>query len=229
MLQRANLRRKVAIAVAAFAATAGAQAQLIVNGGFEDPAFVDNGSHYVRMNGAELTGWSLHSVHGGNVLFDSGFSPVGGGAQAVELEASDWISQSFATVAGSHYRLSFDLSAYTGYGGPAPGSTLCPCASWIDVGIDATWTTFAGSSAGYTPEALDFVADSSSTTLTFRNAVPMDQWRNYPHLDNVAVEQVFEETQLRITTAVPEPETYALLLAGLALLRLRKGRAGRGA
>jgi len=229
MLQRAkNLRRTVAIATVAVGATFGAHAQLIVNGGFEDPAFVDNGSHYTMTNGGQLTGWTSSSVNGGVVLFDAGFAPVGGGLQAVELEASDSISQSFATLIGAHYRVSFELSAYPFYGGAAPGTTLCPCDSWVDVGIGTSWSTVAGSSVGYTLETLDFVADASSTTLTFRNAISPDKWRNYPHLDNVAVARVFEDgPQLRITTAVPEPETYALLIAGLALLRVRATKRSR--
>ena len=228
--QRArNARRKVLVGIAAFVAAVGAHAQLIVNGGFEEPAFADSGSHYVRTNGTELTGWSSYSGNGGTVLFNSAFMPVAEGKQAVEIESTgDWISQGFATVAGAHYRLSFELSAYTTYGGPGAGSTVCPCASWIDVGIDSAWTTFAGSSVGYSLHTLDFIADSSFTTLTFKNAIDRSEWRNYPHLDNVAVDEIFEErAQLRVAAPIPEPETYALVLGGLALLRLRTARASR--
>ena len=56
-------------------------------------------------------------------------------------------------------------------------------------------------------QTLGFVADSLVTTLKFENACPTSAWFNYPHLDNVSV-----------MAAVPEPETYALMLTGLVIM-----------
>ena len=218
MLRSTYLRRRILPAVALCAAAGGASAQTIVNGGFEDPAFADNAWHFVYTTGTQLTGWSQHATNG-TVLFKGGYMPVAEGQQAVQLEApGDWISQSFATVAGEHYQLSFELSAY------GTGRPWCPCTSIVEVGIDSTWTTFSGSSEGYSFETLAFTAGSDSTTLTFRNPAEPSAYGNYPQLDDVSVVQLWNETPLRIAAPVPEPETYALLAGGLVLLRWRTAR-----
>ncbi len=222
MLQLGNVHRKFLFALTVFAAATGARAQLVVNGGFENPTFVDNAWHFVHTNGTQLTGWSSYSSNGGPVLFNGGFMPVAEGKQAVELEVpGDWISQTFETTAGANYRLSFDLSAYTNYGGPGMGNALCPCESLVDVGVGSMWTTFVGSSDGYSSHTLDFTADSSSTALTFMNPISPAAFGNYPHLDNVSVYLMSDGPSLRQTAPIPEPETYALFLAGLAFLRWR--------
>jgi len=57
-------------------------------------------------------------------------------------------------------------------------------------------------------QTLDFTADASTTTLTLVNPSVPAGIGNYPEVDNVSV------------VAVPEPETYALMLAGLGALGL---------
>jgi hypothetical protein len=193
----------------------GAQANLLVNGSFEAPVFVDNPGHFVHLTGTDLTGWSTFSTFAGTVLFNSLYDPVSEGNQAVQIEVpGDSISQSFATTIGASYELSFDLSAYSGYGGPGLGSAPCPCASILDVSVGPASASFASSSAGYLTFTLDFVANAATTTLTFLNPSIPAAIGNYPHIDNVSILQ---------TPAIPEPETYALMVAGLGAL----GFAGR--
>jgi hypothetical protein len=197
-----------ALASAALTVAAGAaHANLLVNGSFEDPVFPDNNLHYVHLLDGELPGWTSFSTYAGTVLFNTGYDPVTDGTQAVQIEVpGDYISQSFVTTVGEHYRLSFDLSAFSGYGGPGLGFAHCPCQSILDVTVGAASATFTSSSLGFVSETLDFVADSSTTTLRLMNPSTPSAYGNYPHLDNVSV------------VAIPEPEMYALMVAGLGLL-----------
>lgn len=179
-----------------------AQASLIVNGGFEEPVVI---SPYVHRNGDQLPGWTLFSTYRGTVHFDTSYDPVSEGSQAVQIEVpGDWISQRFATVIGRDYTVSFDLSAYSVYGGPPWGTPCAPtCSSDLGVTVGTIYEEFTGSSAGYSTNTLQFTADSSATTLKFENLGVLNVWGNYPHLDNVSV------------NAVPLPAAVWLFGSGL--------------
>jgi hypothetical protein len=146
-------------------------------------------------NGSELTGWTLYSTYRGTVHFNTDYDPVSESAQAVQIEVpGDWISQSFSTIPGQNYTLSFDLSAYTGYGGPGLGYHPCPCASVLEVTVAATSATLGGSSGGYVGHTLTFAADSSVTTVTLKNPSVPEAWGNYPQVDNVVVKPALSAT-----------------------------------
>lgn len=197
-----------AVVVGMFYSFTAQASNLLINGGFEQP-LVTAGYVYEHRNGNELPGWTLFSTYKGTVQFDTSYDPVSEGFQAVQIEVpGDWISQSFATEVGQSYSVSFDLSAYSVYGGPGLGYTPCSpfCASILGVTVGPVSTTFNGSSAGYATNTLQFVAESSITTLKFLNVGEIDVWGNYPHLDNVIVSG---------PAPVPLPATFWLLGSGL--------------
>jgi Protein of unknown function (DUF642) len=231
MHHRIHLCRRLLIGASMLASLSCAHAQLIVDGGFEVPALTDPGVTWAGLPGAGLTGWTSVSSLRGAILFIEPFSPVSQGKQAVELEVpGDAISQTFATVVGSNYRLTFDLSAFVSQGGPGLGSAPCPCTSVVDVTVGPASERFWGNNASWVSESLDFTADSSFTTLTFTNPALPSHYGNYPHLDNVSVFEVSpDRLAFHDVSPVPEPETYALILGGLALLRWRTKAAARRA
>ena len=102
-----RFRPSLAAAALLFAVGSVQADPLLVDGGFEI-ASIPDGSPYVYLTGTQLTGWTTFSSRSGTVLFNTGYMPVAEGSHAVEIEVpGDSISQTFATVAGASYRVSF--------------------------------------------------------------------------------------------------------------------------
>jgi hypothetical protein len=153
-------------------------------------------------NGDFETGTFAYWTQSGNGTYDS-LGTLGGPHNYIwyngAVGSMAFIEQSIATVVGQSYTLSFDLNA-TSLEAASPlnkvkvsfGDDLVPFAR-TNFNLP-TWTH-------YTITGL--VADSSTSVLKFGS-------RNdpgYNSFDNIT-----------LTAAVPEPETYAMLLAGLALI-----------
>ncbi len=190
---------KTSIAIAALALLAPlAQASGLVNGGFEDSSF--SGSFQTIGTGNGLNGWSVDS--GSVDLINNYWSPASGN-YSLDLNGSSaaTISQSFATTIGQSYSVSFDMAGNTDGGGN----------KIITAGVTGDHTfTFdisgkSHGSMGWTTQTFTFQANSALSTLHFSG----DSSNTYygAALDNVTV-----------TAAVPEPETYGMLLLGLGLL-----------
>jgi len=111
------------------------------------------------------------------------------------------ITQTLATTAGQQYLVTFALSG----DGSVPSQLLVNFGAQTLLNLSNAATT----TTGFRTFAFDAVAAGASTLLSFN-------FRNdagFMELDNVAV-----------TVAIPEPETYALMLAGFALLGMRRFR-----
>ncbi|MDY0743951.1 PEP-CTERM sorting domain-containing protein [Paucibacter sp. R3-3] len=107
------------------------------------------------------------------------------------------ISQLLPTVAGQSYLLSFDIANDNGDGAAANGFTM-------SIGGVAVDTASGLGVQDYAHKQFAFTATSASTLLSF--AAYNDN--GYLQLDNVAVS----------VSAVPEPATALLALAGMAVL-----------
>lgn len=191
-------------ALSAFASAAHST-ELIVNGGFES----DNHPGSFTMLSSGLTGWSITA--GSIDLINSYWQP-GSGNYSIDLngDSAATISQSFATVEGQLYNVSFRMAGNPDGGGLTKS---------IKAGVTGLSTfSFDGTGAtrgmmNWESRNFSFVAASGISTLTF---VGGDTGAYGAALDNISV-----------TAAVPEPETYAMLLTGLGLVgllaRRRKG------
>lgn len=180
--------RDVGVIIAAAAAVAWAtQAQAeVVNGGFETGSF----SGWTQTGDTSFSGVDAFAARSGS--FGAFFGPV---------NAVGGISQSFATLAGTPYQVSFSLALASG---DTPNSF-----SWSWNGVTQTPVLTNSGLFGYTNFSSLVAAAGSSSTIAFNFSNP----QSFYLLDNVSV------------AAIPEPPEVALMVAGLLLVvRRLKGR-----
>ena len=205
----ATLFTIAALASLATAGAANAATELVVNGSFESDVI---SSPYAQLS--TITGWT--SSVSGNTAFElqkgatqgglSGFNPVAAdGMQYLELntESLSSTSQTLATTAGSNYTLSF---AYSGRPDTPGGANSLMNVYWGSTLL--TPTSLIGNTGGvWQSYSQNLTALGSSTVLRFESIGPVSAPTYGSYLDNVSV-----------MAAVPEPETYAMMLLGLGLL-----------
>jgi len=188
----------------------------LVNGSFEAGSFLppSNQTMTLAPGAVSISGWqtvndSLAWIGAGN--------PWGLEAQDGNrfLDLSDYaagapfggVQQTFSTQPGYEYTTEFYLGSSNRWGRP----------SVLTVSAAGQSGTFSSPSTGtnndWQPFSFSFVANSSTTTLSFVGAAGA----NYIGLDNVSA----------TVTAVPEPMTLVLMVAGVAAIGLRAHRQRR--
>lgn len=201
---------KLYLLICALACFVPAQANLLTNGSFELGTFVDdgNGTDSFSAGPTTITGWAavgnqvswirspnpwvLSAEDGTHFLDLTGYHtgvPFGG------------VTQMIATNVGEQYSLSFFLGSYTQRWGGPPVSILASAGS-----ASQTFTVSTTSTAStWTPFSMTFSATSATTTITLTGAAGAE----YIGLDNVSVDAA---------SAVPEPESGAMIALGLGLI-----------
>ena len=198
----------IAAVVALFAAgTASASpVNLITNGNFETVATgytLNSGFKVIDSGSSALTGWTVgaSSVD----LIRNAYNAIDGySVDMLGTPGPGFLSQSFSVIAGQTYNLSFDMARNSG--GPAGQGVAVSFG-----GAAGNFYSTAAASNTLSSNTLSFTAASTGlATLSFASAAkagtPLDKFSGAV-IDNVSV-----------MTAVPEPETYAMLLAGLGLV-----------
>lgn len=170
---------------------------LVVNGSFESVVINSSNRWDIFSN---ISGWT-----GGSAGIEVRNNAVGlarDGVNFVELDttANSSMFQTVATQAGQRYTLSFFYADRIGNSQPSNG---------LDWSLDGShWNAVSSGTGGNSHDwkqlQFDFNA-TGATTLYFRATGTSDQLGT--SLDQVS-----------ITTAVPEPQSAALLLGGLAAL-----------
>jgi choice-of-anchor C domain-containing protein len=155
----------------------------LTGGSFESPP-VSVGQPWFLFNaGDTFDGWQVTS---GSVNLVDGRWDAADGAQSVDLNGDQpgTISQTFPTVPGQLYRLTYSLAGNPeGDWGVKKGRVLVDGAFMQAFSFDTTGRT--PSSMGWTPKALTFVAARNNTTITFQSDTPGSYG---PALDNVKVQ-----------------------------------------
>lgn len=194
-------KSKFIAAVAGLLLATSANANLIVNGGFEDNPVADGSWSY--FSGAEVNGWEGSNVEIWHNL--SGITAAEG-QQHAELNAHPYtgdvfsIFQDFATVVGQAYDVSFFYRARES-ANEAFSFSVGTLNAVLTDHLVGSWSTFSNS----------FVADSTSTRLSFTS---LDSGTLGNLLDGVSVE-----------AQVPEPSAIALLAIGIFSLGFARRRA----
>ena len=188
-----------------------AHANLVVNGSFEDSSFGAPGGYTLGLVGSAVPGWLIPSGDGTypwgltNGAFGS-FTPYGDQFFVLGRydTATEFTIQQTLTglTVGSTYNLSFAIASELNCCANAEVSYLS--------GSSTTSQIFSATNSGtywtdWSTHSMNFIADSSSVTFQFKDVNPTTNGHDIG-LDNVSV------------TAVPEPETYALFMAGLGLM-----------
>ena len=194
---KTTLLAAACVAVCGMATSAGAAA--FTNGSFEQG--VDPGSTFVTLsNGSTgVTGWV---VGGDSIDYIGGYWQAQDGSRSIDLSgnANGSIAQTFDTVAGQAYQVNFFLAGNPD-GGPAAKLEITSADGGQQQ--DSLFTVTGSDSRtnmGWTAFSYKFSATGSSTTLAFASATGTPFG---PALDNVSV-----------STAVPEPASWALMLVG---------------
>lgn len=186
-----------------------ARANLLINGSFEaglvDPG---NGAITLAMGDPSIIGWEIF-VPNATIDYVGTLWQASDGVRSVDLDGfltAGGVQQTFATVPGWTYTVTFDLA-----GNPAHGPTIKPMrlsadGQSADFFFDSTGRSF--SDMGYLPQTWAFVADDTTATLSFLSltGAPPDGSGWGAVIDNVSVE------------GVPEPSTFGLALVGLLAL-----------
>ncbi len=198
------------------ASATSAQASVLINGGFEQPPIADSCCNTVSAPGT-IPGWQVVSgdVNVVNGTFGSGGPNLAAqGRQYLDLigeSGAGSIRQTFNTIAGRTYDLSFAYSHNVFSAGSAAAS--------FGVGNlsgSVTHSTGSGTNLDWRTYANTFVAGAGSTsTLTFLNTGGSTDGGTF--LDGVSV------------SLVPEPATWGMMImgfgvAGAALRRRNRAR-----
>jgi hypothetical protein len=212
---------KIAVLPLAFLAT-GASAQIVSNGSFETftGGFAGDGGAQLTNASTTLTGWT---IVGGEiaVLKTPNIYNLAASAGNNFLDLAGYTNSGFpkgvsqvltGLTVGQTYAFSMDLGIRNG--ACVSGGDNChgPVQASATIGSTSQTFTEASAVAGnvWGTFGFNFVATSPSMTLTI-DGVSLPAGNEFIGLDNVSVAP-------GVVGAVPEPETYALLLAGLAAL-----------
>ena len=210
-------------------ASATVAANLLANGGFESP---DVASWVLKNVGdTSITGWT---VVGGQISFQdtAAFGGLGvvasEGHQFLELtgvvgRGGGVVSDAFGTDVGATYRVEFDIGAFFVAGQGSFGNVI------VDLKVSGDTTThsftnvlgLAAPGSDWETKSFDFVATAASTTLDLRSSLSLASSNLGVGLDNVRVTQI---QAAPLIPSVPEPESYALMLAGLGLMGIAARR-----
>ena len=208
-----NVLTSSALVAALFASFGSAQAASLINGSFETASANNTAPGVLQtftlsVGSTAIDGWKvigddiawiggaqfgLTASHGSKFLDLTNYQdgpPFGG------------VEQTFSTVAGTTYTLSFDLGSSSTYITP---SAVAASVLVVDVGTKTeTFTSTALGANNWQSYSMTFTAANPTTTISLLGTTG----RDYIGLDNVALS----------VTAVPEPGTWAMMLAGVAAL-----------
>lgn len=200
-----------AAAGAAFMLPAGANAAAFVNGSFEDGISPGSFTTIAGGDSTSITGWT---VTGDSVDYIGSYWTAQDGSRSIDLDGNGQggVSQTFDTIAGTKYNVSFWLAGNPD-GAPTVKSVQVGATGNASNLYTFDTTGHDKSNMGWAEYTYNFIASGASTTLFFASQNPGAYG---PVLDNVAIS----------AAGVPEPATWGLMIIGFgaigATLRRRR-------
>ena len=201
------MKKIIALAALAAITASASAANLLTDGSFE--SISQAAGTWNVYQGANLPGWTVTpTTHGLEVRNDVA-GTAENGANFIELDGyeNDKISQSFATVVGKAYEITFFFADRT----DVTSAFLQGSGGFAYTYTGAGTTTYSGSfGTGWHEAVIDFVATASSTKFSIWGVGTSDGYGT--SFDNFSA------------STVPEPATLGLFAAGLAVLGLSRRR-----
>lgn len=190
-----------------------AQANLLANGSFESPVLAP--ASYLNITvGSEPAGFGWTVFDTGVDVFSNGVLGSGivasAGTQALDLVgfgSTGGLRQSFATTAGTVYRLSFDYANNAISIGNASASVIVNDGAATLLSTSVSHNTSNTGNANWTAFSANFTGTGHVVTLSFDTTLGGGN-------GGILLDQV----SVAVAPAVPEPGSYALMLAGLAVI-----------
>jgi choice-of-anchor C domain-containing protein len=207
------MRHAVVLTTLLFSTALILEASPFANGSFEahgagcEPLPTSSGFNTFAAGNTCITDWSILN---GNIDYISFLWPAAEGTHSLDMNGDSGpsaVQQTFDTIAGLQYLVSFSLAGNTG--APPSLKSLDVDAAGQSRNYTFDSTGFNNTVMGWAAQTFTFTANSTSTALTFTSTT--GGCCAGPALDNVSVAAV---------GTVPEPPSTGLLVAGVALLIL---------
>jgi choice-of-anchor C domain-containing protein len=183
--------------------TTGSSANLIVNGGFETPVIGQSFNTYYA-GSTQLAPWEILS---GSVDIVRTFWPANEGQNSLDLGgySSGTLEQSFATVPGREYTLSFQYGNHPLNTNASGRINVIGTTTLLDSVLNHSSSTYPN--MAWTPYTTTFIADSTTTTLRFTDLTNSSIGFA---LDAVSV----MSTQTTSTIHVPDGTSFTIIGSG---------------
>lgn len=189
------MKRLVMLAVSSlFSAAALAATPTIVNGSFETNSVNGNYAY-----GEVASGWSISSGAGVSANNTAWTGTTATGSYFAFLQNVSSMSQTFTSSSAANYSFSFDLALRSGY---SAGQAVSVSLDGVELG------TYTASLLWSSTNAVAANIAAGTHTLTFAGLNPGNAFDTTAFVDNVSMS----------VSAVPEADTYAMLLAGLGVV-----------
>ena len=222
-IRKMNVRTVQSLSILLALAAVDAHANLLTNGSFDIPAAPAGSFTDYNPGDTGLTGWTIVGNPGTDVATFSTLTVFSGVSYVAEdgpnylrltgdgsNSDTEGVAQTIATNIGDSYTLTFWVGNVDDLPFDGVTSTVDVSANGTSLGAFTNMCTACTTTQSWQLFTTTFIATSNSTPLQFLNGDSAND--NSNGLDNVSI------VDNGPATSTPEPATFALALAGLAIL-----------